>query len=486
MLYHVVRRPPHHSATTSSNQSKLSPRGGSVPPPTLMPRYHYSRIVPTNPTESAPIRTQYDGQTTKPHMTPTTITTLTGNNNNNYHPSFKSTIIPLVTTHRTTTPTNKREFVPIPVTREDGTSIITHHQNRTIPINFINETNVLPPTVNNNNSGNANPRPLFTNLLRPTSRYFQHHYNTNSNEEPMPTSTITAATASNVPRLPAVSRRLSLTIPVTTSGSTNVDDDTIKQSNPSSPTRQIPVRLLQSPTILTTTHVSTPPTNSRISSAILRTSPVSNALRRQQTEIGENSLSSPTLPTQTPIDLITSSPIRRAEVMAREAIQGIARLQQQRNNSQADSNRSPPLSRRVIINLKNNQSISLDSRLSSPLRPPPIPSSTRLPQRNNLYHIPVLHEIQLPPHPPTVISENSSLLSTIASSQNGNFKNEFHMEIPVTNHDQENRLERIDEIHLRKRISSANQNSHQTLKSILKRSSSRETVSRKTVSFVNA
>lgn len=289
-----------------------------------------------------------------------------------------------------------------------------------------------------------------------------------------------------MPRLPSVSRRLSLTIPVTTSVSTNIDDDTIKQSNPSSLTRQIPIRL-QQPTTTTTTHVSAPPTtNSRISSAILRASPVLNALQRQQTEIGSNSLSSPNLPTQTPVDLSIPSPIRRAEVMAREAIQGIARLQQQRNNSQTDINRSPPSARRVIINLKNNQSISLDSRLSSAMKPPPIPSSARLPQRHNLYHIPVLHEIQLPPHPPTVISENSSLLSTVASVQNGNFKNEFHMEIPITNHDQENHLEQNDDQHLRKRISSAGQNSQQTLKSILKRSSSRETVSRKNVSFMNA
>ena len=37
-------------------------------------------------------------------------------------------------------------------------------------------------------------------------------------------------------------------------------------------------------------------------------------------------------------------------------------------------NRSPTLSRRVIINLKNNQSVSLDSRISSANdQRPPIP-----------------------------------------------------------------------------------------------------------------
>jgi len=93
----------------------------------------------------------------------TVTTTTTTNNNNNNNPSFKSTVIPFVANQRTAIP-NKREYVEIPVTREDGTSIITNHQNRSIPINFINETNVLPPTVNNNNGGNGNtsPRPLFT------------------------------------------------------------------------------------------------------------------------------------------------------------------------------------------------------------------------------------------------------------------------------------------------------------------------------------
>lgn len=346
---------------------------------------------------------------------------------------------------------------------------------------------------------------LFKDLLRPTSRYFQYHTNSNndnnlnSNEEPIGTtsSPLTTTTmmmpSSNVPHLPSVSRRLSLTIPVSTSVTTNTDDNVIKQFNPSSQIRRIPIRLPR-PKIAsgasTTTLPSTSSTNSRTSSVTLRTSPIFNTLQRQKTEIGEGSLSSPTLTTQTnssqpSFDFPIPSPIHRAEVMAREAIQGLTRLpqqQQQRHNSLSDINQSPPSSRRLIINLKNNQSISLDSRLSSSMKPPIIPSSLRLSQRNNLYHIPVLHEIQLPSYPtaPTTISENSSALTTSASISNGNnYKNEFHMEIPVTvttnnNHDQENR-----------RRSSANRNSHQTLKSILKRSSSRETVSRKNVSFMN-
>lgn len=166
MLYHVVRRPPHNHTTTSSNPSPTSLRGGSVPPPTLMPRYHYSRNVPTSaantPTNSFLTRNHFD----RPAMTATTVTSNNNhfNSNPNSYGTFKSTIIPLVTNNRTTAAasSNKREFIQIPVTREDGTSIITNHQNRSVPINFINETNVLPPTANDPNNDNTSPRPTFT------------------------------------------------------------------------------------------------------------------------------------------------------------------------------------------------------------------------------------------------------------------------------------------------------------------------------------
>ena len=270
----------------------------------------------------------------------------------------------------------------------------------------------------------------------------------------------------------------------------NTDDDTTKQTIPSSPTRQIPIRLPSS-----TTAASIPTNSSRISSAILRSSPTSNVLQRQKTDIGEASSVSSTLitinnPQQTlsTSEFNMTSPIRRAEVTAREAIQGIAR--QQRNSVTSESNnRSPPISRRVIINLKNNQTVSLDSRLSSAMKPPPIPSSNRITQRNNLFHIPILHEIQMSSHPATIVAETSSSFQSSSTSNNGNYKNEFHMEIPVTittSNDQENRIEQNNRKEEggfnRERFPSATQ----TLKSILKRSSSRETVSRKNVSFMNA
>jgi hypothetical protein len=296
-----------------------------------------------------------------------------------------------------------------------------------------------------------------------------------------------------MPRLPSVSRRLSLTIPVMTTITKNDDDNTIKQNIPLSSFRQIPIRLSQP-----SNAASIPSNSSRISSAILRSSPLSNPLnnqlKRQKTDLTDISSSDFTDTTS------NSSPVRRAEVMAREAIQGVVRFQQhqqqQRNDSTSDNHnnnnnnisiQSPSLSRRVIINLKNNQSVSLDSRLSSVMKPPQIPSSSRLTQRNNLYHLPVLHEIQMSSNPMTNLSESSSQSTSV--NNNGNYKNEFHMEIPVTitnNIDQENHIEQNDEIINRQRILSANNNSNLTLKSILKRSSSRETVSRKNVSFMNA
>jgi hypothetical protein len=271
---------------------------------------------------------------------------------------------------------------------------------------------------------------------------------------------------------------------MTTTKTTSTDDNITSQSIPLSP-----IRFPQTATV-----ASTPANNSRVSSAILRSSPISHALQRRKTDIGHAS-STPTLltinnPQQSLSDVpITSSntlPIRRAEAMAREAIQNLAQQQQQRSSPIFENNnRSPPLSRRVIINLKNNQTVSLDSHVSSATKLPPIPSSSRTIQRNNIYHIPVLHEIQTTSTPPTTIittqPENS-----IPSVTNGNYKNEFHMEIPVaitTNNDQENQIQ-IN----RERLPSANNNnnSNQTLKSILKRSSSRERISRKNVSFMNA
>lgn len=335
-------------------------------------------------------------------------------------------------------------------------------------------------------------------LLRPGSRYSQHH-STSSGDE----------SSTNTLRLPSVSRRLSLTIPVMTT-ITKADDDSIKQNIPTSSIRQIPIRLSQP-----SNAASIPSNGSRISSAVLRSSslsnPTNNQLKRQKTDLTDVSSSD-----FTTIMPNGSSPIRRAEAMAREAIQGVARFQQQqRGESISDSTpsiRSPGLSRRVIVNLKNNQTVSLDSRLSSAnaslAKPPPTPTGSRASQRNNLFHIPVLRDIQLPSNPPSTMTDTTALQvppSPSASTRrnSSNYKNEFRMEIPVmvvTSNEQENPMEQNDEkddgiidydppiMTIIERLSSTNGNgnSNPTLKSILKRSSSRETVTRKNVSFMNA
>lgn len=456
MFYHVVRRPPNTANSIDSSRSgSLSPSS-----PTLMPRYHYSRTLPNSASNQSDSTSSSNYLDNKSNMTAMTM------NNNHQTPmyaSFKSTIIPLLGNNQTTT-TNKRESVQIPITKEEST--------RSIPINVVHETNSIPPAGNHNNHANLNPRTTFTSkllekgkevdqydrisrlqgLLRPTAKYFQSQRD-NSTED-----------SSVVPRLPSVSRRLSLTIPVATTVTPNVDDEVTKTST----TRQIPIRLSQP-----ITSTATPLNNSRISSAIFRSSPVSNNLHRQKTDIGDSSSSTPALSSTSDSHLPT--PLRRAEALAREAIQGLTRLHhhQQQQRPESNPNRFSALSRRVIINLKNNQSVSLDSQLSSALKPPPIPSSTsRHTQRNNLYHIPVLHEIQMPSHPATALAEDST------SNGNNHFKNEVRLEIPVSI-DQENRLDFFP----RERLPSS---ANHTLKSILKRSSSRETVSRKNVSFMNA
>jgi hypothetical protein len=155
MLYHVIRRPPHHTTPNSSNQSKTNQRSGSVPTSTLMPRYHYSKIAPNSATNNSDLnftRHHFDEHSSKSPMTATTTTA--SSNNSSYGP-FKSTFIPLVTNNRIMTP-NKREFIQIPITREDGTSITTNNNNnnnsRSVPITYIGETTTLPPATPNENT----------------------------------------------------------------------------------------------------------------------------------------------------------------------------------------------------------------------------------------------------------------------------------------------------------------------------------------------
>ena len=154
MLYHVIRRPLNPTTTNSPNQTRNNQRSGSVPAtPTLMPRYHYSRIGQNNNTpDSTFTRNNLDDNLSKSSMTATT----TSNNNHSSYGPFKSSFIPLVT-NQPIPITNKREFTQIPITREDGTANSTNNHTRTVPITYI-ETATLPLT----NNGNINSKQNFT------------------------------------------------------------------------------------------------------------------------------------------------------------------------------------------------------------------------------------------------------------------------------------------------------------------------------------
>jgi hypothetical protein len=161
MLYHVIRRSSHNNnILDSSNKISSDYQNGSISP--LMPRYHYSKIAPNNATASSESffpRHHLNGQSSKPQMTATTTSNNNNNNNHNnqyLYGSFKSTFIPLVTNIRSMTP-NKREFIQIPITREDGTTI-SNSPLRSVPVTFISESTPLPSTTN----GNASPKPSYT------------------------------------------------------------------------------------------------------------------------------------------------------------------------------------------------------------------------------------------------------------------------------------------------------------------------------------
>lgn len=165
MLYHPIHRPPYQTTTNASDQSTSNNQeSGIVPPSMFLPRYHYSRIVPNNTTNDADAylsQETLDGHLSKPSMTATT-TTASNNTQNAYGP-FKSTFIPFVPMNRAITP-NRRDFIQIPITREDGTSMTTNSPTRSVPITFISQTNALPPGAHNNNNNNNENNNSKTNL----------------------------------------------------------------------------------------------------------------------------------------------------------------------------------------------------------------------------------------------------------------------------------------------------------------------------------
>ena len=110
-----------------------------------MPRYHYSRIAPTSSHPPSP-----DSFLPRHPLTPTPTTTTSNTNPSNSlnYASFKSTFIPLVATTRANS-SHKRESIPIPITREDGSTQNNENSLRTVPITFVSS--------NTNNS-----KPQFT------------------------------------------------------------------------------------------------------------------------------------------------------------------------------------------------------------------------------------------------------------------------------------------------------------------------------------
>ncbi|CAF0928387.1 unnamed protein product [Didymodactylos carnosus] len=337
------------------------------------------------------------------------------------------------------------------------------------------------------------------------------------------TDSTTSPTTPNGNRHPILVPNIRLNIPVMSdlNSLTNSLNNLPTETTVLSSSKQIPLRL---PSTTTSIAPSIPSSStSRISSAILKTAN-SPPLTRQKTDLERTTL----FPWMDTTPVIAPRRTERAEVMAREAIQGINRFQIGRSN--LENTRSPALSRRVIINLKNNQSVVLDSRLSSAIAQhggignrPPLNKQQKLTRllsdselhdgartekqsittMNNVFHIPVLREIQT--------SSPDNRIRRPFSAAQMNYKNEFRLQLPVTilnNHEnslnnRENDLN-IDEnenilINTEQRSRSARHSltdcfndmpstaatsSSNQLKSILKRSSSRDAVSRKSVSFM--
>ena len=140
MFYHVIRQHIIHNFHLT-NKSLLQ----------LMSRYHYSRHAPS----SARSESLGPRQSSNGHLSKSVNSIATTSNNHMHSPPMtsKSSYIPLVRNSRSTT-TDKRDFVQIPIKREDGTTV-THNGIRSIPINFINETApLLSHTINSINSNN--------------------------------------------------------------------------------------------------------------------------------------------------------------------------------------------------------------------------------------------------------------------------------------------------------------------------------------------
>ncbi|CAF0770823.1 unnamed protein product [Didymodactylos carnosus] len=547
VVFHVIHRPVHTESSNSNNTGIHSQY--------FMPRYHYSKVTSSNSPTGSLLLDDRNGF-------------LSNGNNTNTMTSTKS-FIPLVTNkifpkiNNSNSTSLKSEYIQIPVIREETkdkqpsttTTNTTSSIERTTPITYyVSETNI--PT---NNYSKTLTNPLRSQNWR-TSKYFQYDNNNNNNvkdesitkltdenkfplitaKPPLATnrrlnlsdafngtlnetdSTTSPNSNDNHYQIPVSNVRVNIPVTLDHNSSANNSNNSSTDTTHLASSKQVPLR---PPNITIPVSPLIPSSSiSRISSAISKT-PNSPLLTRQKND-SERTTLFPWIDTP---PVIVPRRTERAEVMAREAIQGINRFQSSR--SSLDNTRSPALSRRVIINLKNNQSVVLDSRLSSATaqnarahnRSPVNKQQrfTRLPSdseqnediktenqsttTNNLFHIPVLHEIQ--------ISSSDNEIRRPFSAAQMNYKNEFRLELPVTilntqenstsngvndpNGGDENILINVDQRFRSPRRSlnncfndiclpgpSTTTTSSYQLKSILKRSSSRDAISRKSVSFM--
>ena len=160
MFYHVIALPLDENSSRPLNPSTSNQRKDFEARSSLMPRYHYSRTVPNmtaSDFDAFANRNNSNGQAFASIVMPAT---------GDEHPygSFKSTFIPLATNSRLAAPsTSKREFIQIPITRDDGTSMLINSPARSVPITYRSETsagNVSPVILVTN--GNTNAPASFT------------------------------------------------------------------------------------------------------------------------------------------------------------------------------------------------------------------------------------------------------------------------------------------------------------------------------------
>ena len=156
MVYHVFYRLAPNQTKKSSNRHDPRQNIELISISQSMPRYHYSRAIPDVNTSST-TEAIINGKNATDSTVKVQTAAVSTNDENNFG-GFRAAVIPLVNNGRLSTE-KKRDFVSIPITREDGTSIVTtNNQARSVPITYINETTTLLP-ISTHETGNSMPKP---------------------------------------------------------------------------------------------------------------------------------------------------------------------------------------------------------------------------------------------------------------------------------------------------------------------------------------